>query len=181
MDAEHGSSGMDGYFSAAPGVTSPLDPTWKPAPQLKATDALDMAQPAMAFAAVAAPPAGQSVAAPAAPAVIAPVVPAPVALAPVVTAPVALVPVAPVATPVVMAPVVAAPLAAPVVPALELALAPALTPLGGPVVVADDATATFVDAATEELSAAVRVGRSEERRVGKECSRTCRSRWSPYH
>src|SRR3546814_11381405 len=25
------------------------------------------------------------------------------------------------------------------------------------------------------------VGRSEERRVGKECVRTCRSRWSPYH
>ena len=25
------------------------------------------------------------------------------------------------------------------------------------------------------------LGRSEERRVGKECSRTCRSRWSPYH
>src|SRR3546814_16592318 len=24
-------------------------------------------------------------------------------------------------------------------------------------------------------------GRSEERRVGKECGRTCRSRWSPYH
>ena len=24
-------------------------------------------------------------------------------------------------------------------------------------------------------------GRSEERRVGKECSLTCRSRWSPYH
>ena len=23
--------------------------------------------------------------------------------------------------------------------------------------------------------------RSEERRVGKECSLTCRSRWSPYH
>ena len=23
--------------------------------------------------------------------------------------------------------------------------------------------------------------RSEERRVGKECSVTCRSRWSPYH
>src|SRR3546814_16823861 len=23
--------------------------------------------------------------------------------------------------------------------------------------------------------------RSEERRVGKECGRTCRSRWSPYH
>ena len=25
------------------------------------------------------------------------------------------------------------------------------------------------------------VGRSEERRVGKECLRLCRSRWSPYH
>ena len=24
-------------------------------------------------------------------------------------------------------------------------------------------------------------GRSEERRVGKECRNTCRSRWSPYH
>src|SRR3546814_20467880 len=27
----------------------------------------------------------------------------------------------------------------------------------------------------------VRTGRSEERRVGKECVSTCRSRWSPYH
>ena len=27
----------------------------------------------------------------------------------------------------------------------------------------------------------VAVGRSEERRVGKECSKQCRSRWSPYH
>src|SRR3546814_2637750 len=26
-----------------------------------------------------------------------------------------------------------------------------------------------------------RRGRSEERRVGKECVSTCRSRWSPYH
>ena len=25
------------------------------------------------------------------------------------------------------------------------------------------------------------LGRSEERRVGKECSKQCRSRWSPYH
>jgi 23S rRNA (uridine2552-2'-O)-methyltransferase len=25
------------------------------------------------------------------------------------------------------------------------------------------------------------IGRSEERRVGKECRRLCRSRWSPYH
>ena len=28
---------------------------------------------------------------------------------------------------------------------------------------------------------AARVWRSEERRVGKECSSPCRSRWSPYH
>ena len=27
----------------------------------------------------------------------------------------------------------------------------------------------------------MRVCRSEERRVGKECTMTCRSRWSPYH
>ena len=27
----------------------------------------------------------------------------------------------------------------------------------------------------------VAAGRSEERRVGKECLRLCRSRWSPYH
>src|SRR3546814_14495672 len=27
----------------------------------------------------------------------------------------------------------------------------------------------------------VSVSRSEERRVGKECVSTCRSRWSPYH
>ena len=25
------------------------------------------------------------------------------------------------------------------------------------------------------------LGRSEERRVGKECTIQCRSRWSPYH
>src|SRR3546814_6384205 len=29
--------------------------------------------------------------------------------------------------------------------------------------------------------AAERSSRSEERRVGKECVSTCRSRWSPYH
>src|SRR3546814_7644953 len=29
--------------------------------------------------------------------------------------------------------------------------------------------------------AGIEVGRSEERRVGKECVSTCRSRWSPYH
>src|SRR3546814_16440771 len=29
--------------------------------------------------------------------------------------------------------------------------------------------------------AVAKAGRSEERRVGKECVSTCRSRWSPYH
>src|SRR3546814_3388710 len=32
-----------------------------------------------------------------------------------------------------------------------------------------------------EYSALCAMGRSEERRVGKECVSTCRSRWSPYH
>src|SRR3546814_18242966 len=31
------------------------------------------------------------------------------------------------------------------------------------------------------LAASLLVLRSEERRVGKECVSTCRSRWSPYH
>src|SRR3546814_6259918 len=35
--------------------------------------------------------------------------------------------------------------------------------------------------ALERLKEAYSVKRSEERRVGKECVSTCRSRWSPYH
>ena len=31
------------------------------------------------------------------------------------------------------------------------------------------------------LSSLCNAGRSEERRVGKECASMCRSRWSPYH
>src|SRR3546814_19338043 len=42
-----------------------------------------------------------------------------------------------------------------------------------------------VNDAEQKLTAALqdvpRVRRSEERRVGKECVSTCRSRWSPYH
>src|SRR3546814_5203202 len=34
---------------------------------------------------------------------------------------------------------------------------------------------------SEHRRAAPPSGRSEERRVGKECVSTCRSRWSPYH
>src|SRR3546814_16944887 len=34
----------------------------------------------------------------------------------------------------------------------------------------------------QSLGAAMEeIGRSEERRVGKECVSTCRSRWAPYH
>src|SRR3546814_5774589 len=32
-----------------------------------------------------------------------------------------------------------------------------------------------------EMKVGLEVYRSEERRVGKECVSTCRSRWSPYH
>ena len=42
---------------------------------------------------------------------------------------------------------------------------------------------TLLDGITEERHrmAELRSQRSEERRVGKECVTTCRSRWSPYH
>src|SRR3546814_17769123 len=42
----------------------------------------------------------------------------------------------------------------------------------------DPMTAAFVG--SREIGFAV-VARSEERRVGKGCVSTCRSRWSPYH
>jgi glutamate-ammonia-ligase adenylyltransferase len=52
----------------------------------------------------------------------------------------------------------------------EVALAAALADLGG------------VWGTMEVTGALTRIGdRSEERRVGKECRRLCRSRWSPYH
>src|SRR3546814_15656612 len=35
--------------------------------------------------------------------------------------------------------------------------------------------------AHRDVASLVVVARSEERRVGKECVSTCRSRWSPYH
>src|SRR3546814_1245528 len=40
---------------------------------------------------------------------------------------------------------------------------------------------TLALAARELVGIAVECRRSEERRVGKECVSTCRSRWSPYH
>src|SRR3546814_14393564 len=42
----------------------------------------------------------------------------------------------------------------------------------------DDDAAVAVD---DRLAAQRHGARSEERRVGKECVSTCRSRWSPYH
>ena len=39
----------------------------------------------------------------------------------------------------------------------------------------------FKVAMNPEAEKAVANVRSEERRVGKECAITCRSRWSPYH
>src|SRR3546814_12756261 len=44
------------------------------------------------------------------------------------------------------------------------------------------ATASTVAVSTAGgVSCGVGLTRSEERRVGKECVSTCRSRWSPYH
>src|SRR3546814_14291297 len=39
----------------------------------------------------------------------------------------------------------------------------------------------YVSRSQLERMHAARDSRSEERRVGKECVSTCRSRWSPYH
>src|SRR3546814_19365713 len=49
-----------------------------------------------------------------------------------------------------------------------------------------DAMEAIVAADREQFELAARadatiIARSEERRVGKECVSTCRSRWSPYH
>src|SRR3546814_3466421 len=39
----------------------------------------------------------------------------------------------------------------------------------------------FTEATGVSAEGRITHGRSEERRVGKECVSTCRSRWSPYH
>src|SRR3546814_13003165 len=43
------------------------------------------------------------------------------------------------------------------------------------------ALADLVDRGVQPLGLHACVGRSEERRVGKECVSTCRYRWAPYH
>src|SRR3546814_13660584 len=47
--------------------------------------------------------------------------------------------------------------------------------------VQDDGERLLRDIEDQEDAIADGMKRSEERRVGKECGRTCRSRWSPYH
>src|SRR3546814_2010808 len=42
-------------------------------------------------------------------------------------------------------------------------------------------TSILGDAAATAAGSSLFQSRSEERRVGKECVSTCRSRWSPYH
>ena len=49
-----------------------------------------------------------------------------------------------------------------------------------------EAKIQFIKGLDEKILPDVRLtrsrdGRSEERRVGKECANSCRSRWSPYH
>src|SRR3546814_3383534 len=61
--------------------------------------------------------------------------------------------------------------------ALPISLLEMRRPGRGPSVKADS---TGRQASSDPLPADGRV-RSEERRVGKECVSTCRSRWSPYH
>src|SRR3546814_10478376 len=61
-------------------------------------------------------------------------------------------------------------------------LAAALARAGLTVAVIDrESPAAMIEAGFDGRTSAIAHGRSEERRVGKECVRTCRSRWSPYH
>src|SRR3546814_1892475 len=46
---------------------------------------------------------------------------------------------------------------------------------------AEDVTSALAFTAGLGILAVFLLPRSEERRVGKECVSTCRSRWSPYH
>src|SRR3546814_3787280 len=46
---------------------------------------------------------------------------------------------------------------------------------------ASDSNGYTVAQAMDNYAGWFRTHRSEERRVGKECVSTCRSRWSPYH
>src|SRR3546814_14799178 len=69
-------------------------------------------------------------------------------------------------------------------PRIITAMSPLFPPDGVPYYVREALPPEFLSllsqpATADEAAAIVR--RSEERRVGKECVSTCRSRWSPYH
>src|SRR3546814_15575498 len=61
---------------------------------------------------------------------------------------------------------------------LQVAMNPVITTLGP--VETSHSRLTFAQA-FNSIGVFLMVYRSEERRVGKECVSTCRSRWSPYH
>ena len=44
----------------------------------------------------------------------------------------------------------------------------------------NEATQAAISKLSNEIIGTIKRGRSEERRVGKESDRECRSRWSPY-
>src|SRR3546814_18013928 len=54
---------------------------------------------------------------------------------------------------------------------------------GGAFLIANEADGADERCEREDMLSALQacIERSEERRVGKECVSTCRSRWSPYH
>ncbi|MCU1600486.1 MAG: twitching motility protein [Frankiales bacterium] len=167
---QHGNLGSDEPAS------SPLDPSWTPAPQLTPTHALDMAQPTFAFAAPAeAPPAepaalasaftilpgAEPAPAVAAPAPVAHVAVAPVAVQHVPAAPIAVAPlVAPVAVPVQVEPVAQSPApvvaeAMPAAPPVAEAM-PAAPPIAEPMPTsppAPSAEPVSLEDAASELSA----------------------------
>src|SRR3546814_20257071 len=64
---------------------------------------------------------------------------------------------------------------------LGLGLAPGLGKLRAALFLQDAGQLGFKAAVNLLLGQADAEERSEERRVGKECVSTCRSRWSPYH
>jgi 5'-deoxynucleotidase YfbR-like HD superfamily hydrolase len=64
---------------------------------------------------------------------------------------------------------------------LALRLEPILAPKWRLAVLLHDAPEYVIGDMISPFKAVVGGGRSEERRVGKECRRLCRSRWSPYH
>src|SRR3546814_16686827 len=68
-------------------------------------------------------------------------------------------------------------------PLVENAIKYAVTPKeeGAEIVVQARLAGDRVQITVTDTGPGLRETRSEERRVGKECVSTCRSRWSPYH